>query len=626
MPQMLLPVVMLLLPLPLPLLAAAPAPAPAADVLVRTALGEVRGAAGPTAESFKQLPYAKPPLGELRFAPAQPGAAWAPKTLDAAKPGPPTSCWQSGATSAIDWQAGRKVLYSEDCLTLDLYRPRGHGGGGGAGALLPLLIFVHGGGFTQGAAHEQDGSFLASSQRAIVATVNYRLGPLGFLPSAELTKEPTSRGANGGMNGLRDVIAAIRWLKAHVRAFGGDPERITVMGESSGGIATCTLALSPESAAGLFQRAIVQSGPCIGEWGPGAASLGLELAQEVMSGVGAKTIAELRRVPALNLTDWPDAAYFGQQLFSGFFLDDEGGVMPVPPLERLMAGEVAVETLVIGANTKDGTAQFYTLADGVTSVVPAWNATAGGYHAALVAQYGAAQAGNIAAQYDLREFGGWPSSAFLEGNSDKRLLCPSRTIATLAAAGVSQSQHKPAAGARGASSNSNSSSSRTRVFVYTFAVGPRYNDFLSLNQTGFELVPPSLAGGGGGGGIDDDYGWGAHGTDVSFTFNETGGVLLGDENVSFARPFSAAESVLVDDMMGFWGSVAANGVPRGRVAWPEFIPATAAASGGGASAGDAAAEVAATEVTEVVMRLDLGEKLRPVPRYKADECYFWQTH
>ena len=397
--------------------AASPAERSVAAPVVRTALGAIRGRRGAVAESFRQIPYAQPPLDELRFAPPQPGAAWAPHTLEAGLPGPPTSCWQSGATSSVDWQAGRKVLYSEDCLTLDLYRPAGHRAAG-AGQALPVLLFVHGGGFTQGAAHEQDGSYLAAAQRVIVATVNYRLGPLGFLASAELATEPSSKGANGGMNGLRDVIAAIQWLKEHIHAFGGDSERITVMGESSGGIATCTLSLSPESA-GLFHRAIVQSGPCIGEWGPGSANSGLMLAQEVMAGVGAKTIAELRQVPALNLTDWPDAAYYGQQLFAGFFID--GGVMAVPPLERLIAGGLSVETFVIGANTKDGTVQFYTLADGVTSVVPAWNATAEDYHAALVSQYGAAQAGNIAAQYDMAapRFSGYASSAFLEGNSDK---------------------------------------------------------------------------------------------------------------------------------------------------------------------------------------------------------------
>lgn len=162
----------------------------------------------------------------------------------------------------------------------------------------------------------------------------------------------------------------------------------------------------------------------------------------------------------------------------------------------------------------------------------------------------------------------------------RRLLCPSRTIATLA-------------------SNLNG----TRAYVYTFAVGPRFNDFLSLNQTGFDLVPPRLTG--------SDAGWGAHGTDVGFTFNDTGGVLLGDENISYPNPFSAAEQVLANDMMGFWGSIATVGIPLGRSEWPEYVSA--------GSTGESVAE-------EVVMRLDLGDKLKSMQGYKADDCYFWQTH
>lgn len=116
-------------------------------------------------------------------------------------------------------------------------------------------------------------------------------------------------------------------------------------------------------------------------------------------------------------------------------------------------------------------------------------------------------------------------------------------------------------------------------------------------------MPPWLTG--------SDAGWGAHGTDVGFSFNDTGGVLLGNENISFPNPFSAAEQVLAHDMMGYWGSIATVGSPQGRTAWPEYVPAGSTRN---------------TATKESVMRLDLGDKLGVIVGYKADDCYFWHTH
>ena len=286
-------------------------------VVVKTSLGDVKGHSGPIVDSFHNIPYAAPPLGKLRFKPAAAGRPWAPQELDATGTGDAVSCWQSGGVdnTGVNWVAGRKVQYQEDCLTLDIYRPKMSTNGTSSAAKLPLLLFIHGGGFTQGAAFEQDGTWLASSQQILVAFVNYRLGPLGFLVSEELSEVG---GANGGMNGILDQITALRWLKANIDAFGGDNSKITVMGESSGGIATCTLALSPEAGPDLFQHAIIQSGPCVGQWGAGSNEYGLSLSKQVMASVGAESLAELREVPPGNISAWPDATYYGSQLFSGF--------------------------------------------------------------------------------------------------------------------------------------------------------------------------------------------------------------------------------------------------------------------------------------------------------------------
>jgi para-nitrobenzyl esterase len=163
-----------------------------ASVLVQTALGPVRGKRFGPVESFHELPFAAPPVGPLRFAPAHPAKAWAPKVLDATGSRDPTSCWQSGGSGAfnggtgdgvVNWRGGSKVLYSEDCLTLDLYRPAAGAPDTASRAPppppLPILLFVHGGGFTQGSASGNDGTSLAASQNIIVVFVNYRLGPLG---------------------------------------------------------------------------------------------------------------------------------------------------------------------------------------------------------------------------------------------------------------------------------------------------------------------------------------------------------------------------------------------------------------------------------------------------------------
>jgi len=149
---------------------------------------------------------------------------------------------------------------SEDCLHYNIFRPQG------ANTPLPVLFWVHGGGFISGSGGDGDasdksgaGSTLARRQKSIVVTINYRLGPLGFL-----VKDPASS-TPGGFNGIRDVIQALRFTKAFIHDFGGDPDRVTMFGESAGGCAVCLLSIAP-AAAGLFRNAIIESGPCVGNW------------------------------------------------------------------------------------------------------------------------------------------------------------------------------------------------------------------------------------------------------------------------------------------------------------------------------------------------------------------------
>merc|ERR1719359_1322942 len=126
-----------------------------------------------------------------------------------------------------------------------------------------------------------NGSVLAREHGVIVVTVQYRLGALGFLVSDKF-KGP----GNGGMNGIRDTVVALRWVQHHIESFGGDPNQVTLFGQSSGAYAACTISVAPE-AKGLFQRLIMQSGPCFGGppnkgWGPRNATFGYQVAKQVM--------------------------------------------------------------------------------------------------------------------------------------------------------------------------------------------------------------------------------------------------------------------------------------------------------------------------------------------------------
>ncbi|GAA0288074.1 carboxylesterase family protein [Streptomyces polychromogenes] len=207
--------------------------------VVRTAEGPVRGRAHGAYDTFEGIPYAAPPTGPLRWRPPQ-GAPRRAAVLDAGAPG--ARCPQLPAIGP-GGPSG-----SEDCLYLNVTAPAGRG------AARPVMVWFHGGGFRLGAADLYAPEPLAvRGDGAVVVTVNYRLGILGFFGHPELGGAPDF--------GLADQQAALRWVRANAAAFGGDPGRVTVFGESAGGLSVCAHLTAPGSA-GLFHRAIVQSGSC----------------------------------------------------------------------------------------------------------------------------------------------------------------------------------------------------------------------------------------------------------------------------------------------------------------------------------------------------------------------------
>lgn len=226
---------------------AMPVAAEAKADVVTTDLGAVQGKLTADSRSFQGIPYAAAPVGRLRWVAPQPAKRWT-GVRDATKPG--STCPQTG-----DF-LGNEPSANEDCLYLNVTTPRRQ-----SAKKLPVMVWIHGGGFYSGSGDVYDPRRLASAGDVLVVTVNYRLGALGFLA------HPAFDGGRqlSGNFGLQDQQAALRWVRRNAAAFGGDARNVTIFGESAGGMSMCAQLAAPGSA-GLFQRAIVQSGVCSMPW------------------------------------------------------------------------------------------------------------------------------------------------------------------------------------------------------------------------------------------------------------------------------------------------------------------------------------------------------------------------
>ncbi|HEY8458350.1 MAG TPA: carboxylesterase family protein [Actinopolymorphaceae bacterium] len=209
--------------------------------LVRLDSGWIRGSDDGTVREFLGIRFARPPTGDRRWRPPAPVRPWH-GIADATKPG----------EQCVQLQAGRQVG-SEDCLFLNVTAPSKRP----KGKRLPVMVWLHGGGYTTGTGSAYDARRLVEQGDVIVVTPNYRLGVFGYLGL------PGLRGS--GTFGLADQLAALRWTKRNAAAFGGDPHNVTLFGESAGGMSACALLTSP-AARGLFAKVIIQSGSCMIEW------------------------------------------------------------------------------------------------------------------------------------------------------------------------------------------------------------------------------------------------------------------------------------------------------------------------------------------------------------------------
>ena len=284
--------------------------------------------------AFKGVRYALPPTGARRFMPA------------VQAPFDPSAAYTSFGHDCV--QAGHPAENGEDCLFLNVWTPAA---ASGDGPLLPVMLWVHGGGYAFGSGRDYNGSALAASQSVVVVTMNYRLGALGFYSSEELLRETTARTSTpttGGMNGILDVVVALQFLHKHVAHFGGDASQITVFGQSAGALSICTLLVS-DKAKGLFRRAILESGPCTGPWTPGAED---EVRALSLAFAAGRSLATLREANASDLFAQ------GPEVLPGVdhWVLPHGGGLPREHFQRLIAegGRLNAEQVLLGGNSFDG--------------------------------------------------------------------------------------------------------------------------------------------------------------------------------------------------------------------------------------------------------------------------------
>lgn len=484
--------------------------------LIGLADGKVQGSAEGGARRFAGIPYAKPPVGALRFKAPIENDPWT-GIRDATDFG--------GRCAQPDSLNTGPGTDNEDCLYLNVWSPDP-----APSELLPVMVWIHGGGNQNGATSDllpvaggrlfYDGQSLAQNHGVVVVSMNYRLGVFGYLAHAALRAE----GSPSGNQGLLDQQLALAWVRDNIAVFGGDPNNVTIFGESAGARNVCFHLTSPGSL-GLFQRAIGESGDCTT---PGAASISpgriplldeaeaqtLAFAEAVGCGATADTLACLRQKPASELlVDAPldgaapdpvpgGTAYAGGTPRWEFRPIVDGAVVPAIPSELFAQGATAHIPYLLGTNTEEGALAHLT--------APAVN-TEADYLQALQRRFGAFST-RVAAAYPVSAFA-TPNAALIRVTTDSRYAC-----------GVQDFAEKL--------------SQQTDVYLYNFD--------LAYAIPGLEQLGP------------------AHGAELTFVFGSLGPDQWppGDERIS-------------DLMQGYWSRFARTSDPNGDGAppWSTFSAA-----------------------------------------------------
>jgi para-nitrobenzyl esterase len=491
--------------------------------VVRTANGPVRGFERNEVFEFLGIPYAAPPVGALRWMPPQPVKRWF-EPLRATKFG--NTCPQSYELATF---AG-PTSTTEDCLYLNVFTT------GVGGAKKPVFVWIHGGGDFDGESNDYDATKLATGgplgTPTVVVTINYRLGLLGFLSESHLNAE----GHPWGNYGILDQQAALRWVQANIEAFGGDPTRVALGGQSGGAVDTSANLVSP-SATGLFNRAIMESA-IVGTFASTAAAA-LSRGNAFATAAACSDAACLRSLSVARILQLQ-----GTLKANGPYLDPsaetvfvDGTIVPVQPMAAWATGNFN-KMPVMGGDVIDESLFSQAIIEYFTGY-PFMAMTPQQYVDAVTATYGA-NAHKVLAEYPLSNYGGNPTLAYDRVGSDPIECSANLSAAKVLAAAVP-----------------------LYAYDFTYQHPPVYMPQMPnpYDPTGYFQA---LA---------------YHTSDIQFLFIGYHGGQLGvnlDQISGQPRDLVASESYLSDQLVGYWTNFVSTGNPNahGNPVWPVFSPAS----------------------------------------------------